>query len=79
MRLSVLPPLVVSLVMLGLMLVGMLAPLWLALSAFAVVAVFVSWLAVLSWPVLDTRGKLLRCLLLGLVIGAATGRLRGWL
>ncbi len=65
--------------MLALMLVGMLSPLWLALPAFALVAAFVSWLAALSWPVLDTRGKLLRGLVLGLVLGAAVGRARGWL
>lgn len=65
--------------MLGLMVVGMLAPLWVAVPALVVIAAFVSWLAVLSWPVLDHRGKLLRCLLLGLLVGAAVGRGQGWL
>ncbi len=65
--------------MLALMLVGMFSPLWLALPALVLVTGFLSWLAVLSWPVLEAFGKLLRGLLVSLVAGAAIGRALGWL
>jgi hypothetical protein len=78
-RLAKLPPLVIPLLMLVIMLVGLTGPLWLALIALALAAAFVGWLAFLSWPVLDTRGRLLRGLMLGLIIGAGIGRTSGWL
>jgi uncharacterized protein DUF6703 len=78
-RLSQLPRLVVPGVMLVLMLVGLSAPLPLALPAFAVIAAFVAWLAYLSWPILDPRARLLRAVMLAVVVGAAVGRVAGWL
>lgn len=78
-RLSRLPPLVIPAVMLVLMLAGLMAPFYLALPALLVVAVFVLWLAYLSWPVLDTRARALRGFMLGAVAVALLGRISGWL
>ena len=66
-------------VVLALMLTGLAAPLVFALPALAVIAVFVAWLAYLSWPVLNTRGRLTRGLMLGLVIGSGVARAYNWL
>jgi hypothetical protein len=74
---SRMPPLVVPTVMLVLMLVGVSAPLPFALPALTIAALFVLWLAYLSWSVIDTLGKLLRGLMLGLVVGAIVGRSTG--
>lgn len=74
-----LPPLVVPGVMLVLMLVGLAAPLAYALPALAVIGVFVGWLAYISWPVLDTRGRLTRGLMVTIVVGSVVGRITGWL
>jgi hypothetical protein len=65
--------------MLVLMLVGLSAPLALALPALAIVAAFVGWLAYLSWPVLSSGGRLLRIVMVGLVVGAGVARAVGWL
>jgi len=78
-RLSQLPPLVVPGLMLVLMLLGLAAPLYVALPALGVVALFVGWLAFLSWPVLDLKGRFTRGLMLGLVLGAGVARATGWL
>jgi hypothetical protein len=78
-RMSRMPPLVVPTVMLVLMLVGVSAPLAFALPALAIAALFVLWLAYLSWSVIDTRGRLLRGLMFGLVVGAMAGRVFGFL
>lgn len=75
--LSRLPRIVVSAVVLLLMVVGLAAPLAIALPAFAVLAAFVGWLAYLSWPALDTRGRLIRTLLLAVVLGAAALQVAG--
>jgi Family of unknown function (DUF6703) len=66
-----LPRIIVSAGVLLLMVVGLVAPLVIALPAFAVIAAFVGWLAYLSWPALDTRGRLVRALLVALVLAAA--------
>ncbi len=76
---SRLPPLVVPGAMLVLMLVGLAAPLPYALAALGVIAVFVCWLAFISWPVLDLRGRLTRTLMIVVVLGSALGRITGWL
>lgn len=78
-RLSQLPRLVIPVTMLVLMLIGLMAPLPLALPALALIVVFVLWLAYISWPALDNRGRLLRGIMLGAVVGAAVGRAVGWL
>ncbi len=62
-----------------LMLIGLGAPLPFALPAFGLIAAFVAWLAYLSWPVLDTRSRLMRVLMLGIVVGSAVARTQGWL
>lgn len=79
MRLSQLPPLAVPATMLVLMLLGLMAPLVIAVPALLVVAAFVLWLAFLSWPVLDNRGRLMRGILIGAVVSALVGRVTGWL
>jgi len=78
-RLARLPRLVIPAAMLGLMLLGLSAPLPVALAALALVTVFVGWLALLSWPVLDLKGKFVRGLMIGLVIGSGVARVNGWL
>lgn len=78
-QLAMLPPIVIPAVMLVLMLVGLTGPVWLGLIALGLAAVFVGWLAFISWPALDTKGRLVRGLMLGLVIGAGVGRANGWL
>lgn len=78
-RLSKLPPIVIPAVVLVLMLVGLGAPLLFALPALGVIALFVAWLAYLSWPVLDVRGRLTRGFMLLIVIGSAVARTQGWL
>ncbi|MGI8614759.1 MAG: DUF6703 family protein [Nocardioidaceae bacterium] len=78
-RLATLPRLVIPAAMLGLMLLGLSAPLPVALAALSVVTVFVGWLALLSWPVLDLNGRFLRGLMIGLVIGSGVARVNGWL
>jgi Family of unknown function (DUF6703) len=78
-RLSQLPPIVVPGAVLVLMLVGLMAPLYAAIPALLVVGLFVLWLAYLSWPLLDARGRLLRGVMVGAVIAAMAGRITGWL
>jgi hypothetical protein len=77
--LSRLPPLAVPVAMLLLMLVGLSAPLPFALPALAIAAVFVGWLAFLSWPVLSSGGRILRTTMICLVVGAGVARAGGWL
>ena len=78
-RLSQLPPLVVPVVTLVLMLVGLLAPLYAAVPALLLVAAFVTWLAYISWPVLDSTGRLLRVVMIAAITVALIGRVSGWL
>lgn len=73
------PTIVIPAAVLVLMLIGLGAPLPFALPAFGVIAAFVAWLAYLSWPILDTRSRLMRVLMLGIVIGSAVARTQGWL
>lgn len=76
---SQLPPLVIPGVMLLLMLIGLAGPLWAGLPAFALIALFVLWLAVISWPVLTPGAQLIRAAMLVIVVAAAIGRGTGWL
>jgi hypothetical protein len=76
---SRLPSYTVPAVMLVLMVVGLSAALPLAIAALGIAALFVTWLAYLSWSVIDTKGRLLRGVMVGLVIGALVGRITGFL
>jgi hypothetical protein len=78
-RLSALPPIFIPVAMMVLLLAGLLAPLVIGIPCLVIVLAFVSWLAVLSWPVLDTKGRLVRGLMCGLVFGALLGRITGTL
>ncbi|MBA2559988.1 MAG: hypothetical protein H0V07_08890 [Propionibacteriales bacterium] len=78
-RLSRLPPLVIPGLVLVLMLVGLTGPRAFAVPCLVVIAVFVGWLAYLSWPILTMRARLLRCLLVGIVVGSVVARIWGWL
>lgn len=78
-RLAQLPPLVIPGAVLVFMLLGLLSPLYVAIPALIVVGTFVVWLAYLSWPVLDSRGRLVRGVMVGAVAAALLGRITGWL
>jgi hypothetical protein len=65
-----LPLLTVALVM-----VGVLAPPAVGLAALAVVALFVSWIAYLSWPAVSGSGRLVRVAMVALVVVLALTRL----
>jgi hypothetical protein len=66
---------VLPLVTVVLVLVGVLAPPAIGLVALAVVALFVSWVAYLSWPVVSGSGRLLRVTMVALVVVLALTRL----
>ena len=74
-RLHRLPRAVVPLATVALVLVGVLAPPAVGLVALAVVALFVGWIAYLSWPVVSTSGRLLRLVMVALVVVLALTRL----
>jgi hypothetical protein len=67
-RLSALPRPVVLIGTLGLVVIGMLAPLPVALVALAIVFLFVAWIGYLSWPVVGTGGRFARIAMLALVL-----------
>jgi uncharacterized protein DUF6703 len=73
-KLSSLPRLVVPLGTLVLVVLGLFAPLPIALPALALVFFFFAWIAYLSWPVVPTGGRVLRGVMLGLVIAMAASR-----
>jgi hypothetical protein len=74
---SRLPRLLVPGVVLLLTVAGLAAPAWVGAVCLVLVAAFLGWLAALSWPVLDPRGRTLRVLTIGLLVAAAVGRLYG--
>jgi hypothetical protein len=76
-RMTRLPSWAIPGAMLALMLVGISAPLPFAIPALVIAALFVLWLAYLSWTVIDTKGRLLRGLMFGLVVGVIFGRIFG--
>ena len=78
-RLSRLPPLLAPGIVLLLTFAGLAAPAWVGAPCLVVVAAFLSWLGALSWPILDPRGRTLRVLTVGLLLGAAVARLNGLL
>jgi hypothetical protein len=77
--LSRLPQFVVPAAMVLLMVVGLVAPVAVAVVALAVMVVFMGWLAFLSWPVLAAPQRGMRVVALLLITGAAVARLAGWL
>jgi hypothetical protein len=66
-------------IVLVLMIVGLIAPVPVALPALLIVLAFVTWLAFLSWSVIDSRGKLVRVFMVVLVLASLAGRISGWL
>jgi len=42
------------------------------------VGLFVTWLAFLSWPVIDTRQRAVRVLMIAIIAFAFVGRVAGW-
>ena len=73
-KLNSLPRLVVPLGTLVLVVIGLFAPLPIALPALALIFFFFAWIAYLSWPVVPTGGKVLRGVMLGLVLAMAASR-----
>jgi hypothetical protein len=76
---SRLPRLLVPGIVLLLTFTGLAAPAWLGAPCLVLVAAFLGWLAALSWPVLDSRGRTLRVLTIGLLVAAAVARSYGQL
>ena len=74
-RLHRLPPWLVPLIMLALALTGLFVHGPVGFAALAVVAIFVGWLALLSWPVLTPAARALRLLAVGVVAAAAVVQL----
>jgi hypothetical protein len=66
---------VLPLVTVVLVLVGVLATPAIGLVALAVVALFVSWIAYLSWPAVSGSGRLLRVAMVALIVALALSRL----
>jgi hypothetical protein len=78
-RLHALPRLTVPALVLVLTVVGLLAPPAIGVPSLVLLALFLGWLASLAWPRLDSTGRLLRALVVGLVVGAAIARAAGGL
>ena len=74
-RLHALPRAVVPLSTVVLVLAGVLAPPAVGVFALTVVALFVSWIAYLSWPVVSASARLLRVAMVALVVALALSRL----
>jgi len=73
--LSALPRPVVPLATVVLVAIGLLAPPAVGLVALTVVALFVAWIAYLSWPVVAGSGRLLRVAMVALVVVLGLTRL----
>lgn len=76
-RLHALPRLTIPAAVLILTVVGLLAPPVIGVLCLLILALFLGWLAALAWPRLDSAGRLLRALAVGLLVGAAIGRATG--
>lgn len=77
--LSRLPQFLVPALMVVLLLVGLLAPLAVAVVALLLIIAFIGWLAFLSWPVLERPQRGMRLLALAILVAALVGRIGGWL
>ena len=73
-RLNALPRPAILIGTLVLVVLGMLAPLPVALPALVIVFAFVVWIAYLSWPVVSTGGKVARLAMLALIVVLAATR-----
>jgi hypothetical protein len=76
-RLHAMPRLTVPAIVLVLTVAGLMAPPPVGVLCLVILAVFLGWLASLAWPRLDTTGRLLRALVVGLLVGAAIARATG--
>ena len=76
-RLHALPRLLVPLGTLVLVAIGAFAPVPVALLAFAVVFLFIAWIAYLSWPAVPISGRLMRLAMLVMIVVLALSRFRG--
>ena len=76
-RLHALPRLLVPLGTLVLVAIGAFAPVPVALLAFAVVFLFIAWIAYLSWPAVPVPGRLMRLAMLVLIVVLALSRFSG--
>ena len=74
-RMHAMPRPLVPLATVVLVAVGVLAPPAIGLVALAVVALFVAWIAYLSWPAVATGGRLLRVAMVALVVVLGLTRL----
>lgn len=77
--LSGLPQYMVPAAIVVLALVGLLAPIPIAVIALALIVTFMAWLAFLSWPVLARPQRAMRVLAIVILTLAAIARILGWL
>lgn len=75
--LSRLPKWMVPAAMIVLVILGLAAPPDIGAVAFVLLAIFVSWLAFLSWPVLSGGARLLRVFVIAILLLAVVARLDG--
>jgi hypothetical protein len=75
-RLHALPRLLVPVSTLVLIAVGAFAPAPVSLLAFALLFLFVAWIAYLSWPVVPASGRVMRLAMLLLIVVLAVVRYR---
>jgi hypothetical protein len=73
------PGFVVPAAIVVLMVVGLAAPLAVAVPALLLIVVFMAWLAFLSWPVLGTGPRAMRLVAVAIVAAALVGRVGGWI
>lgn len=76
-RLHSLPRFTVPAIVLILTLVGLMAPPVIGVPCLLILVLFLGWLASFAWRSLDTNGRLIRALALGLLVGAAIARATG--
>lgn len=74
-RLHALPRLLIPLATVVLVAIGVLAPPAVGLFALAVVALFVAWIAYLSWPAVGAGGRAVRLAMVALVVVLGLTRL----
>jgi hypothetical protein len=71
-RIHILPKFLVPGLIAVLMLLGLFLHPPYSGAALTVVAVFIGWLMYLSWPLLDSKSRLIRALVIFILIAAAT-------